>query len=334
VAKVLELSDIEKFADQIFAGKDEVRKAAVILKAILDAGSLRLTDLSQAMPGTTQGSYKAIHRFLKLSDPQEALWRLYQEHAPFIIGDPTEVARPQAKNTNYVGTLKDGKTKGFWLLLLATPYRGRTIPFHFIAYSSRTIGAEESSRNLEHRRALEQLRRIIGDKPLVLDREFSYESFLEDLSKERISFVIRLNTGNGVILTDEEGKRVSLDIAPGQRVYHKGVYYRGKVKVNLAGYWKEGLKEPLWVITNLTCEEGLKTYGARMKIEETFKDIKSLLGLGKVMNKNRENMEKMVAMLLVAYTIGVLVGEQVRDEVYGRGKKMGPVFGPLHTFET
>ncbi len=281
MARVLELSDVEKFADQIFAGKDEVRKGAVILKAILDAGSLRLTDLSQVMPGTTQASYKAIHRFLKLSDPQEALWRLYQEHAPFIIGDPTEVARPQAKNTDYVGTLKDGKTKGFWLLLLATPFRGRAIPFHFITYSSRTIGAEESSRNLEHRRALEQLRRIIGDKPLVLE----------------------------------------------------GVYYRGKVKVNLAGYWKEGLKEPLWVITNLTCEEGLKTYGGRMKIEETFKDIKSLLGLGKVMNKNRENMEKMVAMLLIAYTIGVLVGEQVRDEVYGRGKKMGPVFGPLHTFE-
>ena len=52
MAKVLELSDVEKFADQIFAGKDEVRKGAVILKAILDAGSLRLTDLSQVMPGS------------------------------------------------------------------------------------------------------------------------------------------------------------------------------------------------------------------------------------------------------------------------------------------
>ena len=181
---------------------------------------------------------------------------------------------------------------------------------------------------------MEQLQRIIGDKPLVFDREFSYEGFLEDLLREGIKFVIRLNTGSGVVFTDEEGKRVSFDIAPGQTVYHKGVYYRGKVKVNLAGYWKEGIKEPLWVITNLTCEAGLKTYGARMKIEETFQDIKSLLGLGKVMNKNRENLEKMVAMLLIAYTIGVIVGEQVRDEVYGRGKKMGPVFGPLHTFET
>ncbi|HLA81470.1 MAG TPA: IS4/IS5 family transposase, partial [Thermoleophilia bacterium] len=79
----------------------------------------------------------------------------------------------------------------------------------------------------------------------------------------------------------------------------------------------------LWVITNLACEAGLRTYGARMKIQETFKDIKSLLGLGKVMNKDRENMEKTVAMLLIAYTIGVLVGEEMRDQAYGRGKKNG-----------
>lgn len=333
MAKVLKLSDIEKFAEQIFSSSDEVRKGAPILQAILEARSLRLTDLAQVMPSTTQGNYKAIHRFLKLSDPLEALWRLYQEDAPFIIGDPTEVARPQAKDTEYVGTLKDKKTKGFWLLLLATPYRGRAIPFHFITYSSRTIAAEESSRNLEHRRALSRLRHFIGDKPLVLDREFSYGEFLTDLIREKINFVIRLNVGSSVVFTDEEGKRVSLDIAPGQRVYHRGLYYQGKVKVNVAGYWQEGLKEPLWVVTNLACEAGLKVYAVRMKIEETFRDVKSLLGLGKIMNKSRDNMEKMVAMLLIAYTIGLLTGEEMRDEAYGRGKKMGPVFGPLHTFE-
>jgi len=27
--------------------------------------------------------------------------------------------------------LKDGETKGFWTLTLATPFRGRAIPFHF-----------------------------------------------------------------------------------------------------------------------------------------------------------------------------------------------------------
>ena len=48
----------------------------------------------------------------------------------------------------------DGKTKGFWLLTLATPFRGRALPFHFVTYSSKTISAEGSSRNLKHFRAL------------------------------------------------------------------------------------------------------------------------------------------------------------------------------------
>ena len=77
------------------------------------------------MPGREAANYKMIQRFLGQVDLKRALLRLFQADAPFVIGDPTEMPRPQARKTSYVGTLKDGKTRGFWLLLLATPYRGR-----------------------------------------------------------------------------------------------------------------------------------------------------------------------------------------------------------------
>lgn len=329
MSEVLGLSDIEEFVDQLFACTDEVKKGSAVIKGILDARSIRLSDVAQEMDGKAPANYKAIQRYLEDADPQEGLLRLYQEDAPFIVADPTEIARPQAKKTAYVGRLKDGKTRGFWLLLLGTPYRGRTIPFHFITYSSRTIAQEATSRNQEHNRAFAELKEMIGVKPLVLDREFSYESLLQDLVEEKINFVIRLNTGNKVSLTDEEGKPVSLDITPGQKVCRKGVYYRGRVKVNLVGYWKRGLSEPLWVISTLDCEAALVVYRARMKVEETFKDTKNLLGMDKVMNKQRQNMEKMVALLLIGYAIGVLVGEEVRDLLYGGKKNLGPVLGPV-----
>jgi len=38
------------------------------------------------------------------------------------------------------------------------------------------------------------------------------------------------------------------------------------------------------------------------------------------MNKKRENMEKMIVLLLLAYVIGFLVGEETRDRAYS-GKK-------------
>jgi len=55
-----------------------------------------------------------------------------------------------------------------------------------------------------------------------------------------------------------------------------------------------------------------------MKIEESFKDLKSLLHLDKRMNKSRERMEKMIALTLIAYTLGYLVGEAAREVGYAK----------------
>lgn len=320
--EVLTFKRMEQFTDYLFDRKDQAHKAALILKAILEARSPRLSDISQEMPGNPQANYKAIQRFLQAAEPREALLRLYQDDAPFILADPTEIPRPQAKKTEYVGRLKDGKTRGFQILTLAVPYRGRAIPFQFITYSSQTITDEGSSRNLEHRRALAEIRGLIEKKPVVLDREFSYQGLFQDFVTEGMKFVIRLNIGNHPTLCNGEGEEVILSVTPGERSFRRGLYYKGKVRVNVAGEWQEGFSEPLWVITNLEPEEGLEIYRARMKIEESFKDLKSLLDLEKVMNKKRKQMEKMVALVLLAYAIGLLVGEALRDGMY-RGKGSG-----------
>jgi len=58
-------------------------------------------------------------------------------------------------------------------------------------------------------------------------------------------------------------------------------------------------------------------YDQRMKIEESFKDLKSLLNMDKVMNKQQENMEKMLSLVMLAYSIGLMLGEAFRDRLYG-----------------
>jgi hypothetical protein len=203
---------------------------------------------------------------------------------------------------------------GFDLLMLATPYRGRALPFHCISYSSRTIAEEKRSRNMEHRRAIADVMSMLGDTPLVFDREFSYESFFEDLEIEGLKYVICLNTANNPTLTYEKGKMdrpVKLDITPGQTKTVPGVYYKGNVKMNLIGMWKKGLKEAMWIATNIEPKRALEIYLDRMKIEESFKDLKSLLGPERIMSKERQYMEKLIMLVLIAYTIGVLVGEKI-----------------------
>ncbi len=307
-----------RFARFLFDQDDQATKAGCILQAILEARSPRLSDISQRMPGNPDANYKCVQRCLDQSDPKAALLRLLQGDAPFVIGDPTEIPRPQARNTSYIGTLSDGQRRGFWLLLLATPYRGRVIPCSNAVYSSRTIAEEANSRNLEHFEAFDSVKQLLGDKPLVLDREFSYGLLLQNLAAEGVNFVIRLRLGSHPpVLVDDTGRRIELTIARNQTVSYRQLYYQGKVPVNVIGDWRPGFGGPLWIMTSLEPEAGLKVYQARVKIEEGLKDLKSLLHLDKVMSKSQLNMEKMIAMLLIAYAVGLLVGEAIRDQMYG-----------------
>ena len=82
------------------------------------------------------------------------------------------MSRPHARKTSYVGTLSDEKTPGFWLLVPATPFRGRAIPCSFVTYSSQTINDQCTSRSLEHWRSFAEVLELRGDRPLALDREF------------------------------------------------------------------------------------------------------------------------------------------------------------------
>lgn len=153
------------FVQDLFDDPAIAWKATRIISGILKGHSPRLSDISRAMEGNEAANYKCVQRFLEGGDLQEALLRLFREEAPFVIGDPTEMPRPQAGKTEYVGTLSDGETQGYWLMILATPYHGRAIPCGFVDYSSKTINQDATSRNQHHFAAFGMIKELIGDKP-------------------------------------------------------------------------------------------------------------------------------------------------------------------------
>jgi len=313
---------IFEFAQQLFSDHKTAKQASQIIEGIMEARSPRLSEIAAKMPGNPDASYKRIQRFLQENDPQATLKMLFNEEADFVIADPTEIERPHADQTAYVGTLTDGETKGFWMLTLATPLRGRAIPFHFLTYSSRTIEDQPSSRNLEHFKAIQEIRQLIGTRPIVFDREFSYRELLSSLVDEDVHFVIRLNMGANPPLFYYDAARkqpLQLLVAPiNKPQIYRQVYYMGEVCLNVVGIWRYGFKEPMWIITNLEPEAGLALYDQRMKIEICFRDLKSLLHIDKVMNKSQVYLNKMLAMVMLAYAITLLVGEAIRDVQYAQ----------------
>jgi len=51
------------------------------------------------------------------------------------------------------------------------------------------------------------------------------------------------------------------------------------------------------------------------------------------MSKKSENLEKLIAFMLLAYAVGLLIGETIRDEVY-REKSTRPTRGFLSSSST
>jgi hypothetical protein len=318
------------FMQTLFDDSATARKATTIVAGIMKSRSPRLSEIAREMGGKEAANYKAIQRFLEDTELQEILLRLFQEEALFVIGDPTEMPRPQAKKTEYVGTLSDGETKGYWLMLLATPYHGRAIPCGFVDYSSKTINQDATSRNQYHFAAFRQVKELIGERPLVLDREFSYLELLENLVTEGVNFVIRLKVGPN--FCDGEGKPVVLSVSKGETRILNKVFYKGKVFVNVIGIWQKGFSDPMWIMTNLKAEDGLAIYFQRMKIEETFRDLKSLLNFHKLMNKRRTWMEKMVALILIAYAVVLVVGETIRAQIFPEGCRKNKLYSGSFVF--
>jgi hypothetical protein len=308
---------ISEFAKKLFADDKTANKASAIIEGIMDAQSPRMSDIADAMPGEYEANYKAVQRFLVKSEPKEQLQMLFNEEAEFVIGDPTEIERPNAWKTEYVGTLRDGKTKGFWMLTFATAIRGRAIPFHFLTYSSRTFEEQVSSRNLEHHKAIQEVMQLIGDRPVIFDREFSYLELLNSLLEAEMQFIIRLDLRANpphFYYDQEQKRRLRLRIAPtGKSQIYRQVYYMGQAKMNVIGIWNYGFKDPIWMMTNMEPEAALKLYFKRMKIEISFRDLKSLLQMDKVMNKLQVRLEKILALVMIAYAISILVGEAIRD---------------------
>jgi hypothetical protein len=158
------------FLGYLFDDPKAIQKGQTILTGLLKARSCRMSEIAREMPGSESANYKSIQRFVGTGSLKSNLLRLYQEEAAFMIGDPTEMPRPAAKKTDYVGKLSDGQTSDYWLLVLATPYQGRAIPCHFVSYSSAIIGAEITSRNRYHFQAFADVKHL---SQLQLLRVFS-----------------------------------------------------------------------------------------------------------------------------------------------------------------
>ncbi|MEO2065736.1 MAG: transposase, partial [Desulfurobacteriaceae bacterium] len=214
------------------------------------------------------------------------------------------------------------KGKELWIYTFGIPFKGRVLPIQTELYAP-----EPLTRNETHQNLIEGLIEKVGkDLVIVFDAELTYEAILKELKEEGISYVVPLKR-EVTLIDPETGERYSLRELK-EKVYQGGVskwskelLYKGEGRVKVVVHkfpFPTGRGERVGILIaslDLEDEEVISAYRERMKIEETFRDWKSYNGVEKLMFRKREILEKLLLVLMVAYTLFTLFGEMLKEKV-------------------
>jgi len=155
----------------------------------------------------------------------------------------------------------------------------------------------------------------------VFDRGFHNRRFFAWLQRLAIPFVARVRMKpHPLVLTTADGERLQPVLLRGETRIWRAMTHHELQGLTLIGHWPEEMPEPLWLLTTWPdAQQALAWYLHRMKIEETFRDWKALLGIEANMNRRWLWMDRTMGLVILAYAIALLAGELLRDALWGSG---------------
>jgi hypothetical protein len=261
-----------------------------------------------------------------------------------VLVDGSELIKPYAVRMEYLARVPNPLTKqggpktmpGYWLLaaVRTTLTKGMAQVLCWQLYSTRQPGFRSENRTTEQ--FLDRLLARVGRQAvLVMDRGFGRFALLGHLAAQQARFVVRL-TANRDFGVDEEGmihlallayrlplvyERVVYDPMQKQEVLARYGYRRVHRpgipgELTLVVQWLADIAEPWLLLTNESVHGEaaawriVQIYWRRMEVEQTFRFLKSEVGLESFRVRAFAAIERMVAlgMAIYAFLIALLAG--------------------------
>jgi hypothetical protein len=285
-------------------------------------GRLTLSGIGRAMPtvGSVKVRYKRLHRFL--DNPHFRT----DDLGPGLVR-----AAVGANPPSLLPVLIDQTTVGDVQVLTGSyPVDGRSIPLAMTAFEYGKLGSSQTLVEEEF------LRRTAASVPRetrliwIMDRGYGRVALVLLCHHEDWLFVIRSRSD---ILVETRGRRLSLSRLPhrqGVACRYRNVLYHGqkKVRVDLIIFRERGFRDPWFLLVPPDSEERLSTdavvrlYRSRMRIETSFRDFKSWLGVRGLRLKVRkaERLNRLLMGLSLGYVLLLALGtgqlgQQLRREM-------------------
>lgn len=277
-------------------------------------GKLSLSEIARCMctGGRVQSRYKRLHRFL-----DNRYFRL--EH---LSGGVLRMVLKEGES-NLVPLLVDQTAFGDVQVLTSSyAVEGRAIPIGMVTFE---YGQMKGSQNTLEEKFLEELSGCVpeGMRPVwIMDRGYGRASLLRFCRLCKWLYIIRGR--RDVMVEYREGgktRRVGLGRLrhrQGVARRYSGVLYSQEFKerVDVIVYRERGFKEPWYLLVPAGQEDLLPTelvvawYRSRMKIEVSFRDFKSWLGVRGLRLKVRkaDRLRRFLAGLVICYVLLLVLG--------------------------
>jgi len=206
---------------------------------------------------------------------------------------------------------------GYKALVAAVPFRKRAIPIVFKIFTNQQI------RDMVYRskndvvwnfmdQANETIQKVIWDTAMTSDREpvfifdrgFADVKFMKYLDFMGVKFIIRVRKNTGIMVEGHTGMLSSF----GQWGYFRNVVYHmtERIQVNLfCAEDDSDPDDPVFIVSNIDDGIGL-LYRLRMRIEEAFRDMKSLFGFRHLVLKDTDQPRVEQILMLVIIGMGLL----------------------------
>lgn len=202
--------------------------------------------------------------------------------------------------------------KGFKVLVAAACIKGRAL---WLLWRSVPASGLNLNMSRMEQELLLKLKGLLpaGLKVIILaDRGFFKTRLFAFCQKHKLCYLIRIKPDLTVKARRFEGNLMDLPIKPGDARFWRGAVCgkSPRVSQNLVIYYQKGLperrEEPWFLATDLSGrpEQLVKLYGKRMRIEECFRDAKSVrngLSLRQCQIKLPERLDRWLLVLTLAY---------------------------------
>jgi hypothetical protein len=289
-----------------------------IVVGILQANSMALSKIATFIPGTAEAESRVttIRRWLK--NLRVEVWTFYRP----ILEHMLEGWRTVEAVVVLDGVAVFGDRLQIFRLSLVHGHRAIPLVWKVIPGKGLTQ-AEVLTTMLAQ--AADFLRPRVKRARFLADRGFRDCDWAELCLKLGWHYNIRIQCNTTVTVEDGRQRRVDeLGVRPGQRRYYQNVRLtlESKLCTHLSVTWTEGdekhAPDLLAVMSDqLACRTRLREYGARMCIEQSFRDDKSGgFDMAHTKLQHPERLER----LLLAVAIATLWCHELGEQVLGQGE--------------